>query len=198
MADREVVFCMDQGDRYGWFWHEADVLLYILGQEVAQKRMTAAGAREVYVKHYDVEDTYLIDPGDVEEEKRLVLEDSDRYAPQELEEILEGLVGEYGNFPLNEELEHLPNSSAFWWYAAGLGIPGVEPPFSGSPASGEVFEVEGEGALRTLRERLRDGYRIVAYDGVGGYAGGWSVEEARRHIEEAREGPVHTPTMPEL
>ena len=32
MSREELVFCLDQGDgEYGWFWHEADVLLYALG-----------------------------------------------------------------------------------------------------------------------------------------------------------------------
>jgi hypothetical protein len=35
VSREELVFCADQGDdTYGWFWHEADVLLYALGQEV--------------------------------------------------------------------------------------------------------------------------------------------------------------------
>ena len=43
-----------------------------------------------------------------------------------------------------------------------------------------------EEALRTLRERLRDDYRIVAFGCVGGYTGHWNVEEAGRRIEEAQ------------
>ena len=32
MSGEALVFCMDQGDGgFGWFWHEADVLLYALG-----------------------------------------------------------------------------------------------------------------------------------------------------------------------
>ena len=97
-----LVFCWEESqDTYGWFWHEADVLLYALGREVEQKKTTAAQAREVYKQYYAVDDTYETDPEDLEDE-----------------------IGEYGNFPLNEELDHLPNSSNFWREAAELGIPG--------------------------------------------------------------------------
>jgi len=58
-----LVFCAEQGDgAYAWFWHVADVLLYALGQEVTDTKKTAAEAREIYEKHYDVEDTYVIAP----------------------------------------------------------------------------------------------------------------------------------------
>jgi hypothetical protein len=42
VSREELVFCADRGDsEYGWFWHEADVLLYALGQEVAEKKKIA-------------------------------------------------------------------------------------------------------------------------------------------------------------
>ena len=43
VSREELVFCADGGDgSYGWFWHEADVLLYALGREVAAKKKIAA------------------------------------------------------------------------------------------------------------------------------------------------------------
>jgi hypothetical protein len=84
-------------------------LLYALGQEVEVKITTAAEARDLYAKHYDVEDTYLMPPEDVEDENTLILKHWEKhYTLEKLEELLESLVGEYGNFLLNEELDHLP------------------------------------------------------------------------------------------
>ena len=75
MSGEALVFCMDQGrGDFGWFWHEADVLLYALGREVAEKKKTSAEAREIYEKYYgDDVDTYIMDPRDLEEEKTLIL-----------------------------------------------------------------------------------------------------------------------------
>ncbi len=140
MRDGELVFCarddLFDRDAYVWFWHEADVLLYALGREVAAKGETAAEARGVYAKRYDAEDTYVVDPEDLEEERALIL---DMFPAEESKELVEGLAGEYGNFPLNEELDRLPNSSAFWEEAAILGIPGVGYSDDESPASGPIF-----------------------------------------------------------
>jgi len=188
MSGEALVFCMDQGrGDFGWFWHEADVLLYALGREVAEKKKTSAEAREIYEKYYgDDVDTYIMDPRDLEEEKTLILKDWEKhYTREELEELLEELVGEYSNFPLNEELDHLPNSSGFWQAAADLGIPGVGFSDDISPASGDVFEVHGAAALEALREAFRGQYRIVVLDGMGEYTGSDS-EEALRFIEGAR------------
>src|ERR671912_1048703 len=188
MVNREaLVFCADGGDDYfGWFWHEADVLLYARGKEVEAKNTTAAEARELYAKHYYVEDTYVVPPEDVEDEKAFMHKDWEkRYTLEELEELLEDLVGTYGNFPLNEELDHLPNSSGFWQEAADLGIPGVGFSDDISPASGDVFEVHGVAALEALREAFRGQYRIVVLDGVDEYTG-FDSEGALRFIEGAR------------
>jgi hypothetical protein len=166
----ELVFCADRGDgAYVWFWHEADILLYALGQEVADKQKTAAEAREIYEKYYDVEDTYVIAPQDVEWEKNAILNDREAYTPEELEELLEDLVGDYSNFPLNEGLDHLPNSSVFWQQAADLGIPDVGFSDDISPASGDVFEVWGREALDRLRSELVGDYRIIVKEHIDEY-----------------------------
>jgi hypothetical protein len=181
---KELVFCADRGDDYyGWFWHEADVLLYALGQEVRAKITTAAEARELYAKHYDVEDTYLMPPEDVEDEKALILKDWEKhYTLEKLEELLEGLVGEYDNFPLNEELDHLPNSRGFWQEAADLGIPGVE-------FLNDVFDVGGREALDALRGEVAEDYRIVVKEDTGEYGLSHSAE-ARALIERERRGDI--------
>ena len=153
---------------------------------MAAKIKTAAEAREVYEKYYDVEYTYIMDPRDVEEEKTLILKDWEKqYTREELEELLEELVGEYSNFPLNGELDRLPNSSGFWQEAAGLGIPGVGFSDDIIPASGDVFEVHGAAALEALREAFRGQYRIVVLDGMDEYTRSDS-EGALRFIEGAR------------
>jgi hypothetical protein len=170
VSREELVFCADRGDgAYGWFWHEADVLVYALGQEVAEKKKTVAEAREIYEQFYDVEDTYVIAPQDVEWEKEAILNDRDTYTPEEVEELLADLAGDYGNFPLNEELDHLPNSSVFWQEAADLGIPDMGFSDDISPASGDVFEVWGLEALDTLRNELDGDYRLVVKEHIDKY-----------------------------
>lgn len=163
----QLVFCWEESqDTYGWFWHEADVLLYALGREVKQKKTTAAQAREVYAQYYAVKDTYETDPEDVEAD-----------------------IGEYGNFPLNEELEHLPNSSNFWREAAELGIAGVGFSEDISPASGEIFEVHGADALLSLQEAFQGRYRIVVLDDLAEYTDRDS-EQVMQFIEQTqREQP---------
>jgi hypothetical protein len=105
MSNEDLVFCIWDPDRnaYGWFWHEADVLLHALGQEVAEKKITSAQARDVYARYYDIQDTYMIDPDDVEAEVDALQED----------------------FPNSEEFDYLLTSSTFWEEATELGIPGV-------------------------------------------------------------------------
>jgi hypothetical protein len=109
-----LVFCLDQGDgSYGWFWHEADVLLYALGQEVTEQKITATQAREVYAQYYDEDDTYLIDPEDDDEpevappgpddafdaDSLLGYEEGDwpEFAPREMEDWVDReIIDEYG------------------------------------------------------------------------------------------------------
>jgi hypothetical protein len=189
VSNEELVFCMglDEGE-YVMFLHEADVLLHALGQEVAEKKITSAQAREVYTRYYDVDDTYIIDPEDVEEEVadlREMAETNVHYTSEKLQRDLESLVGEYGNFPRNEESDHLPNSSTFWEEAAELDIPGAGFSKDESPASGPIFEVDSADALLNLREEMQGKCRIVVRDDVTDYAGENS-EEARRFIEETR------------
>ena len=161
----DLVFCMWDLDRnaYGWFWHEADVLLYALGREVDEEKITADQAREVYGQHYGVDDTY----------------------PKELEEELVSLDPEYDNFPLNEELDHLPNSSNFWREAAEAGITGVGFSYDKSPASGDIFEVNNSDALLDLQEAFEGRYRIVVLDDVAANMAD-DHKEALQFIEQAR------------
>lgn len=191
MNDEILVFCARDNfrdrDAYVWFWHEADVLLYALGREVAEKKITAAEARQVYGRYFDVEDTYVIEPEHVEAEKEAILRDWEKYyTPEELEDELEDLIGEYSNFPRNEELDYLPNSSAFWEEAAELDIPGVGYSDDESPASGPIFEVHGADALLALQEAVRGRYRVVVEDGFHEYTGADS-QGALQFIQEAHE-----------
>ena len=134
---------------------------------MAAKIKTAAEAREVYEKYYDVEYTYIMDPRDVEEEKTLILKDWEKqYTREELEELLEELVGEYSNFPLNGELDRLPNSSGFWQEAAGLGIPGVGLLGRYKPGLGRCVRGPWRGCARGL---------------AGGISGTVSHSRPRRH-----------------
>jgi virulence-associated protein VagC len=115
MSSGYVVFCTDEGNyHYGWFWHEADVLLTALGQDVAEDKITAVDARRVWEPYRELW--------------------TDLYDAQEWEE---------NEFPANEELDYLPGSVRFWHEAAELDIPGVGFSDDISPASGEIFEVHG-------------------------------------------------------
>lgn len=162
----EIIFCTQwSGSRgYEWFWHEADVLLYALGQEVYEKVMTSEQAREIYARRYDIEDTYLIDPEDIEAEKAAYWRGWEKYygSRKEVEEDLERQFGEYGNFPTNEELDVLPKSMNFWEEADRLRLPGVGLSADISPASGPVFLVDGADALAALKKAYEGRYRIVA------------------------------------
>ncbi len=184
-----LVFCTkwSGSEKYEWFWHEADVLLYALGQEVAAKNMTSEQAREVYARHYDVEDTYLVKPEDIEDEKAAYWKDwQNSYGSRdEVEEDLERAFGEYGNFPLNEELDYLPNSMGFWEEAARLGLEGVGFSDDISPASGPIFEAEDDAALAALREAFQGRYRILPCGEADNYVIS-SYEDAIEFIERMR------------
>lgn len=175
LREMTVVFCAEGLSGYGWFFHEADAMLFSLDIHVSAGEMTteeALQAWEPYREHWP--ELYDLTP-----------------------EVLED---EYGiqDFPDSDRiLDTLPASGGFWHRAAGLSIPGVGA-FGGGMVSNEIFAVEDADALRALREQLRGDYRIVAFDGVSDYTGYWSAREARRRIEDARGGPVHPPTMPEL
>jgi hypothetical protein len=171
MSNEELVFCMWDPDRnaYGWFWHEADVLLYALGQEVDEEKITAAQAREIYGEHYDVDDTY----------------------PKEIGEESESVDPDNVDFPLNEELDYLPNSSNFWREATELGIPGAVFSTDASPGSGEIFEVTSSDALLELQEALEGRYRIVVLDELAANMAG-SSKQALQFIEQTRSEQLST------
>ncbi len=64
----ELIFCTDhgnddkQGARYGWFMHEAEVLIYSLAIAVEAGEMTAEGARERFETYRDhMPDLYNLD-----------------------------------------------------------------------------------------------------------------------------------------
>lgn len=161
----ELIFCTRWSgtDRYEWFWHEADVVLYALGQEVSARSLTSEQARRIYSRRYDVEDTYEIQPEEVEAEKAAILGDWEKYysSREEVDEYLDEAFGEYGNFPSNEELTHLPNSMNFWEEADQLGLDGVGLSKDISPASGPVFLVDNEDALAALQKAYEGRYRIM-------------------------------------
>lgn len=158
MSSEYVVFCTDEGDdSYGWFWHEADVLLTALGRDVAEGKMTADEARRAW-------DTYR--------GSWPALYEAEEWAEDE--------------FPINEELEYLPGSARFWHVAAKLDIPGVGFSDDTSPASGEIFEVWGAESLEALRTELKDRYRIAVKDDLNEYAS-LDSEEAKALIEQAKE-----------
>lgn len=185
----ELVFCTQWSgnEKYEWFWHEADVLLYALGQEVAAKTMTSEQAREVYARHYNIEDTYLVQPEDIEDEKAAYRKDWQKSSGsrEEAEADLERAFGDYGNFPLNEELDHLPHSTDFWEQAARLRLKGVGFSDDISPASGEIFEVEGDAALAALREAFEGRYRILLCGDADNYVTS-NHEDTVKFIERMR------------
>jgi hypothetical protein len=160
MSEIEIIFCCEENpDSYGWFLHEADVLLLSLASMVGGGAMTADEARDEW-KAY--------------REFWPAIYDEDEYGPSEFPDP-------------DTALDVLPASSDFWQKASRLNIPGVGFSRDVSPASGEIFEVHGDGALETLKDRLRGDYRVIVMDHSALYAGGWEPEEAREHIERARE-----------
>jgi hypothetical protein len=179
----ESIFCTQWSgeESYNWFWHEADVLLYALGQEVNNKELTSEQAREIYARRYDVKDTYIVEPEDIKAEKSAILEDWEKYydSKEEVESHLEESFGEYGNFPLNEELDDLPNSMNFWEEADRLRLPGVGFSNDISPASGPVFMVENDDALAALKQAYEERYRIVFRNDGYDYV----IENSREAIE---------------
>lgn len=187
----EIIFCTRWSgeQRYEWFWHEADVLLYALGQEVGPNGITSEQAREIYARHYDVKDTYVIEPEDIEAEKAAILEDWEEYysSREEVEAYLEEAFGKYGNFPTNEELDELPNSMDFWEEADRLRLDGVGFSNDISPASGPVFLVDNADALAALQKAYEGRYRIVVCGDGNEYALG-DHERAIELIEQARRG----------
>ncbi len=161
----KIIFCARWSgeQRCEWFWHEADVLLYALGQEVAGLLLTSEQAREIYARHYDVKDTYEVQPEEIEAEKAAYWRDWEKYysSKEEVEEDLERQFGEYGNFPSNEEFDYLPNSMDFWEEADRLRLDGVGLSNDISPASGPVFLVDNDDALAALQKAYERRYRIV-------------------------------------
>jgi len=179
----EIIFCTQWPgeESYNWFWHEADVLLYALGQEVNNKELTSEQACEIYARRYDVKDTYIVEPEDIEAEKSAILEDWEKYydSKEAVESHLEEAFGEYGNFPLNEELDDLPNSMNFWEEADRLRLPGVGFSNDISPASGPVFVVKNDDALAALKQAYEGRYRmLVCEDGYD-----YVIENSREAIE---------------
>lgn len=141
----EIIFCTQwSGEKsYGWFWHEADVLLYALGQEVAAQLTTPEQAREIYARHYG----------------------SRNRVGEQLEEALV----DYGSFPTNEELDYLPNSTNFWEEADRLHLEGVGFSDDISPASDPAFTVDNEDAFNALKKSYEGRYKIVLCKDINDY-----------------------------
>lgn len=165
----ELIFCTDHGSdddsgtRYGWFTHEAEVLIYPLAVAVEAGEITAEEVRERFEPYRDLmTDLYYLD---------------------EMEEY------EYG-FPTMDDFMDWgvgPGISEFWEVAAEANIPGVTYSEGDSPVSTPWVEVRDEEALETLRGTIAGRYKIVVRDqNMYDTSTSSNHGEALRIIEEAR------------
>lgn len=165
----EVVFCTDhgtedqQGARYGWFMHEAEVFIYPLSAAVEAGEMTAEEARERFEPYRDLMPQL--------------------YDPEEMEGYEHGFptVGDFMDWGVG------PGISEFWEAAEGAGILDVIYSEGDSPVSTPWVEVRDEEALKALQAAIEGRYKIVVrnqntYD----TSTSSDPEEALRIIEEAR------------
>ena len=103
----ELIFCTDhgsdgeQGARYGWFMHEAEVLIYPLAIAVEAGEMTVEGARETFEPYRD----HMLELYDLDE-----MEEYEHRFPT-IDDFMDRGVG--------------PGSSKFWEADDEAGIPGV-------------------------------------------------------------------------
>jgi hypothetical protein len=142
----ELIFCTDhgsgdeQGARYGWFMHEAEVLIYPLARAVEAGEMTAEGARETFEPYRNLMPE-LYDLDEMEEYE---------YGFLTIDHLMDWGVG--------------PGISEFWNAAEEAGIPGVIYSEGDSPGGTPWIEVRDKKALEALRAAMAGRYKIVVRD----------------------------------
>ncbi len=148
-------------EEYGFFMHEADVLLWALGCAVEKGDLTLDGLRECWQPYRRLWPTLY------------------KANLQEWEEHL---------WPSLEGDHDTPVTTAFFMREAeNLNIPNAGYLGSYSMSTGDIFEVRGADALAALQEALRGSYRLAPeknlnYTSIG-------PQEAMRLFEETLMSP---------
>lgn len=160
-VNENLIFCVDQQgfEEYGFFMHEADVLLWALGGAVERGELTLDQLRQ-YWRPYRRLWPMLYEAN--------LKEWNERLWPR-----LEG--GDYDT-PVT--------TNSFMRKAGGLDIPDAGYLGGHSMSTGDIFEVSGVGALAALREALKGRYRIVLRGDLSDYTS-IGPSEAMRLFEEA-------------
>ena len=152
--------------QYDWFMHEAEVFIYPLVNAVEEGQMTADEARAIFEPYRELMPE-LYDPAEME------VYENDFIS---MDWFTDWGIG--------------PGTADFWQTAGELAIEGVYFNEGEHPGGSPVFYIYRKEALRELQEALTGRYKIVVRD-QREYDTSLSSdpEEARRIIEQARQGP---------
>ncbi len=146
-VDENLVFCSAP---YDMFWHEADVLLFAVANEVEKGTLAPSEARRLLEPYRDV--LPLIYTG----EQRMIFDPARNGWSEE------------DSFPRADEVRRNPPASAIFWYETDdLGIRGVNFIWA---TPHPIFEVSAR-MLRTLRKAVAGKYKIVVKKNPDTYAG---------------------------
>jgi hypothetical protein len=157
--NEDLIFCMDQQGygEYGFFMHEADVLLWALGYAVEEGGLTLDGLRECWQPYRRLWPTLY---------KTNLREWEERWWPN--------LEGDHDT----------PVTTAFFMHKAeNVNIPNVGYVGGYSMSTGAIFGVRGANTLEALREALKGSYRIVLEEDLSNYTF-IGPQEAMRLFEE--------------
>lgn len=162
-VNEDLIFCVDQQgyEEYGFFMHEADVLLWALGKAVEKGDLTLEQMREHWQPYRHLWPTLY--------ETNL----------QEWEEHW---------WPSLEGDNDTPVTTAFFMREAeNVDIPDVGYLGGYSMSTGEIFEISGADALAALREAFKGKYRIVLEEDLSNYTS-IGPQEAMQLFEETLTG----------
>ncbi len=158
-VNEDLIFCVDQQgfEEYGYFMHEADILLWALGYAVKEGDLTLDELRENWQPYQHLWPT--------------LYETNLRWWEKHLWPRLEG--------------DHdTPVTAAFFMREAeNVNIAHVGYLGSYSMSTGDIFEVRGADALATLREAFKGSYRIAVEEDLSNYTS-IRPQETMRLFEE--------------
>jgi len=162
----DLVFCTELGEpgEYGWFMHEADILLWPLGNAVERGDLTLDQLREYWRPYQPRWDTLY------------------EASLEEWEEHLwPSLSGDCD----------MPVTTDFEYEAHTLGRSDAGHLGSYSMSTGDIFEVRGAEALEALSKTMTGRYRIVLKEDLSDYdfsGSGSNPEEAIQFFERTLAG----------
>ncbi len=158
-VNEDLIFCVDQQgyEEYGFFMHEADILLWALGYAVEEGDLTLDQMREYWQPYRPLWPT--------------LYETSLREWKEHWWPSLEG------------DHDTPVTTTFFMREAANVDIPDVGYLGGYSMSTGDIFEVSGVGALAALRKALAGSYRIVLREDLSDYTS-IGPSEAMRLFEE--------------